>query len=127
MTEIADFAAIVILVAGGFALAVLSTKITARVPIPAPAIFLVAAALVSDVWPRVYGEVPIKTVERIAVVALIVILFNGGMDIGWRRFRASVGPILGLGVGGTFATAGIVAPLPPHSPRFGWEAAANGG
>src|SRR5687768_7248486 len=109
MTEITDFATIVLLVTGGFAVAVLSTKITARVPVPAPAIFLVAAALVSDLWPRLYGEVPIKTVERIAVVALIVILFNGGMDIGWRRFRAAAGPILSLGVIGTFATAGIVA------------------
>ena len=41
---------------------------------------------------------PILTVERIAVVALIVILFNGGMDIGWRRFRGALAPILSLGV-----------------------------
>src|ERR671923_968804 len=120
MTEIADFAAIVILVAGGFALAVLSTKITARVPIPAPAIFLLVAALVSDVWPRVYEEVPIRTVERIAVVALIVILFTGGMDIGWRRFRAAAGPILGLGVIGTFATAGMVAAFAHYALGFEW-------
>jgi potassium/hydrogen antiporter len=120
VTEITDFAAIVILVAGAFALAVLSTKITARVPIPAPAIFLLAAALVSDAWPRVYGEVPIKTVERIAVVALIVILFNGGMDIGWQRFRAAAGPILGLGVIGTFATAALVATFAHYALGFDW-------
>jgi potassium/hydrogen antiporter len=120
MTEITDFATIVLLVTGGFALAVLSTKITARVPVPAPAIFLVAAALVSDLWPRLYGEVPIETVERIAVVALIVILFNGGMDIGWRRFRAAAGPILSLGVFGTFATAGIVAAFAHYALGFEW-------
>jgi potassium/hydrogen antiporter len=120
MTEITDFATIVLLVTGGFAVAVLSTKITARVPVPAPAIFLVAAALVSDLWPRLYGEVPIKTVERIAVVALIVILFNGGMDIGWRRFRAAAGPILSLGVIGTFATAGIVAAFAHYALGFDW-------
>lgn len=120
MTEITDFATIVILVAGAFALAVLSTKVTARVPIPAPAIFLLAAAIVSDVWPRLYGEVPIETVERIAVVAMIVILFNGGMDIGWRRFRASAGPILALGVVGTFATAGLVAAFAHYALGFDW-------
>jgi len=53
----------------------------------------------------VYKAVPILTVERIAVVALVVILFNGGIDIGWGRFRAAAGPILSLGVLGTFATA----------------------
>ena len=90
---------------------------------PAPAIFLVAAALVSDIWPQVYEHVPILTVERIAVVALIVILFNGGMDIGWRRFRASAGPILSLGVLGTFATAGLVAVFAHYALGFDWTLA----
>jgi cell volume regulation protein A len=109
MTEIADFATIVLIVAGGCSLAILSTRITDHVPIPAPAIFLVAAALASDLWPSLYDEVPIRTVERIAVVALIVILFNGGMDIGWRRLRRSAGPVLSVGLLGTFATAALVA------------------
>jgi cell volume regulation protein A len=109
MTEIADFATIVLLVAGGCSLAILSTRITDYVPIPAPAIFLIAAAVTSDLWQDVYDELPIKTVERIAVVALIVILFNGGMDIGWQRLRRSAGPVLSVGLLGTFATAGLVA------------------
>jgi potassium/hydrogen antiporter len=50
---------------------------------------LVAAAAVSDIWPGIYAAVSIQTVERVAVIALIVILFNGGLDIGWRRFRGS--------------------------------------
>jgi cell volume regulation protein A len=88
--------------------------------VPAPAIFVLAAAVVSDVWPRVYEAVPIVTVERIAVVALIVILFNGGIDIGWRRFRASAAPILSVGLIGTFATAGIVAVVAHYALGFGW-------
>lgn len=120
MTEISDFAGIVLIVTAGFALAVLSTKLTERVPVPTPALFLLAAAAVSDIWPGVYERVPIRTVERIAVVALIVILFNGGIDIGWRRFRASVGPILSIGVLGTFATAGLVALLAHYVLGFEW-------
>jgi potassium/hydrogen antiporter len=120
MTEIIDFASLVLVVTTGFALAVLSTKLTERVPVPAPAMFLLAAAAVSDIWPRVYEAVPIRTVERIAVVALIVILFNGGIDIGWRRFRASVGPILSIGLLGTFATAGLVAVLAHYVLGFEW-------
>jgi cell volume regulation protein A len=120
MTEIADFAAIVLLAAGALALAIVSTTLTGRFPIPAPAIFLVAAAVVSDLWPRVYSEVPVLTVERIAVVALIVILFNGGMDIGWRRFRGSAGPILSLGVLGTFGTAAVIAAFAHVALGFDW-------
>ena len=120
MTEISDFAGIVLVVTAGFALAVLSTKLTERVPVPAPALFLLGAAAVSDIWPRVYESVPIRTVERIAVVALVVILFNGGIDIGWRRFRASAAPILSLGVLGTFGTAGLVAVVGHYALGFSW-------
>ena len=62
----------------GLGLGILSTRLTDVVPVPAPAMFLVAAALVSDIWPGIYEHVPIQTVERIAVVALIVILSERG-------------------------------------------------
>ena len=120
MTEITDFAEILALAAGAVALAVIATTLSGRLPIPAPAIFLVGAAVASDLWPRLYDLVPILTVERIAVVALIVILFNGGMDIGWRKFRASVGPISSLGIVGTFATAAVVAAFAHYVLDFGW-------
>src|SRR3954454_20494353 len=108
MPEIADFATLVLVIAGGVSLAVLSTRITDHVTIPAPTIFLIAAAVASDVWPSFYDDVAVKTVERIAVVALIVILFNGGMEIGWRRLRGSAAPVLSVGLLGTFATAGLI-------------------
>jgi potassium/hydrogen antiporter len=92
--------------------------LTARFPVPAPAVFLGTAALAADLWPRLH--LPILTVERIAVVALIVILFDGGMDIGRRRFRAAAGPIVSLGVLGTFATAGCVAVFVHAMLGFGW-------
>jgi cell volume regulation protein A len=123
MTEITDFAAILLVIGAGVALAVLSTRLTAWVPIPSPAIFLVVAAVVSDLFPSLYENVPVLTVERIAVVALIVILFNGGMDIGWRRFRGALAPILSLGVFGTFATAGIVAVFAHYVLGFEWMTA----
>jgi cell volume regulation protein A len=109
MPEIADFATLVLILAGGFTVAVVSTRLTERVPVPAPALFLAAAALASDLWPSLYDHVPVLTVERIAVVALVVILFNGGIDIGMRRLRASAAPVLSLGLAGTFLTAGAIA------------------
>jgi cell volume regulation protein A len=120
MTEISDFGTLVLIVTAGFALAALSTTLTGRVPVPPPVIFLVAAAAVSDIWSGVYEAVPIETVERVAVVALIVILFNGGLDIGWRRFRASAAPILSIGLLGTFATACLVAVAAHYALGFEW-------
>jgi potassium/hydrogen antiporter len=109
MSEISDFGQIVLIVAAGVSLALFGKAITRRLAIPAAALFLLAAAIASDLFPEVSEAVSFVTVERIGVVALIVILFDGGMDIGWRRFRASAVPILSLGVLGTFASAGLIA------------------
>src|SRR5215204_4753957 len=109
MTEISDFGLIVLIVAAGVSLALLGRAMTERLAVPSAALFLVAAAVVSDVFPGIRDAVSFVTVERIGVVALIVILFDGGLDIGWRHFRSAAVPILSLGVLGTFATAGLIA------------------
>ena len=49
MSEIANFGTIVLIVSAGFGLALLSSKLTERLPIPPPAVFLIAAAAVSDI------------------------------------------------------------------------------
>jgi len=77
------------------------------VRIPSSAVFLVAAALASDLIPALAPSV--HHVELVVTVALVVILFDGGAAIGWRRFRQSAAPIVMLGVPGTFATAGLIA------------------
>ena len=119
MAEISDFSAIILVVTVGFTLAVLSTKLTERVPVPVPAVLLLAAAAASELWPRL-NTLPIETVGRVGVVALIVILFNGGLDIGWRRFRASAVSILSIGLPGTFVTAGLVTLLGHYALGFSW-------
>ncbi|HKG11358.1 MAG TPA: cation:proton antiporter, partial [Gaiellaceae bacterium] len=108
MSEISDFGLILLILAGGFSLALMTIRVTDRLPVPAPALFLIGAAVVSDLFPNLQEDVPIRTVERIAVVALIVILFHGGMHIGLRRFRGAATPIVLLGTLGTFATAGVM-------------------
>ena len=109
MSEISDFGVIVLIVSVGVSLALFGHALTERLRIPAPALFLVAAAAATDLVPALGDAVSFVSVERIGVVALIVILFDGGLDIGWRRFRSSAAPILSLGVVGTFASAALIA------------------
>jgi cell volume regulation protein A len=123
MSEITDFALILLPVAGGLALAILSTRVSARLPIPAPGIFLLAAAVVAQLFPDVTELVSIQMVERIAVIALVVILLNGGMDIGWRRMRRSINPVVSLGVLGTFLTAALIAVVAHELLGFTWALA----
>jgi cell volume regulation protein A len=123
VTEITDFGLVIAAVSGVFALAVFSNKLTERLAVPAPAIFLLGAALVGRIFTRVGDELSIRDVERIAVVALIAILFDGGMRVGWRRFRGSLVPITTLGVIGTFATAGAMTLAARYFFGFDWTAA----
>jgi cell volume regulation protein A len=107
----------VLAIAGGVMVALLARTLSERFPIPAPALFLVAAAAAPVLVPDIH------TVERIAVVALIVILFDGGMTIGWRRFRRAAGPIATLGILGTLATAAVMAVLSHYLFDFNWTTA----
>ena len=108
MSDVEHFALIVLAVAVAITAAVLSNRISERIRMPAPAIFLLAAAVASDLIPAL-GQVSVTTVQRVVTVALAVILFDGGMHIGWRRFRQAAGPVIWVGVAGTFLTAGALA------------------
>jgi cell volume regulation protein A len=121
--ELTSFGTIVLVVAGGLLLALLATKLNERFPVPEPAVFLILAAVASDVFPELSERLSIVEVERIAVVALIIILFNGGTLVGWRRFRVAAVPIFTVGVFGTFATAGIVAVVAHYVLGFEWTTA----
>ena len=84
--------------------AVLSNRLSARLRIPAPAFFLICASVAAQLWPRV-TLLPFTTVTRVVSVALAIILFDGGMHIGWRRFRTAAAAIVWVGVAGTLVTA----------------------
>jgi cell volume regulation protein A len=108
MSDSETFGLILLVVGLAATVAVLSNRLSAVVRIPAPALFLVGAAVVSDIFPGL-SSLSITTVERIVTVALAVILLDGGMHIGRRRFAAVAGPVVWLGVAGTLVTAIAVA------------------
>ncbi len=110
MTDVEQFGLILLAVAGAFLLAIGSSRLSAWIRVPAPALFLIGAAIASDLVPRI-NHIPTQTVERLVTTALVVILFDGGMHIGWRRFRSQAGAVVWLGVAGTVATAGGIAVL----------------
>jgi potassium/hydrogen antiporter len=124
MTEITDFAVLLTVVAGGLLLAISSTQVTTRLRVPAPVVFLLAAAAISDVLPRLGDQVSIRGVERIGVVALIAILFDGGMQVGWRHMRPAIRPIGLLGIGATLISAVLGAVVVQIILPVSWTTAA---
>jgi len=120
MNEVHEFGTIVLLVAAGFALAVATSRLSERFSIPGPAIFLIAAAIASGLSDGIADALTVREVERIGVVALIVILFDGGARIGLSRLRVAAVPVVSLGVFGTFATAGLVTVAAHTLLDFSW-------
>jgi potassium/hydrogen antiporter len=108
MTSIAALALAILGVAVAVIAAVFSNRLSAITRVPAPALFLVIAAVAAKVFPSL-GSLPGSTDVNIVTIALVFILFDGGMHIGWRRFRASLAAVTWLGIVGTLATAAALA------------------
>jgi cell volume regulation protein A len=120
--DVQPFGLIVLVVAAVGLAAVLSNRLSARLQVPTPAFFLIGAAVAAQVVPAL-DEPPHRTVERLVTVALVVILFDGGMHIGWRRFRAAAFPITSTGVLGTFLTTAAIAVLAHYAFDLEWYVA----
>ncbi len=122
MAEVTRFGLAVGVVALALYVAVLSNRLSAWIRVPAPALFLVAAAAVAYVATPL-SALPVVIVQRVVTVALIIILFDGGMGLGWRRFRAGAVPIALLGVVGTVLTTAAIALFAGTLLGFPWRAA----
>ena len=120
MSEITDFGAIVLAVSAALFLALLCMRLADRASLPYAGLILVATALIAGLWTNLQSALSVEQVQRIAVVALVVILFDGGLHIGAARFRRSVRPIFALGILGTFLTAGVVALAARYLLGFSW-------
>ncbi len=119
MTDAGPFAVMVLLAAAVGLVVVLSNRLTERVKVPSPALVLVGAAVAVAVVPALH-EPPHLVVERVVTVALACILFDGGMQIGWSRFRSAAVPVSVTGVAGTFGTVAACALLAHTAFALDW-------
>jgi cell volume regulation protein A len=110
MNETAHYGLLVLLCGAVGLVCVFSTRVTARLKVPAPLLVLAGAAVAVQAVPQLH-PLSERSVERIVTVALVVILFEGGMHIGWNRLRSAAGPIVVIGVVGTFLTTAAAALL----------------
>jgi len=123
MGDMVDFGRVILFVSGALLLAIGVRMVAGRLAVPAAGLLLVAAAAASDLSDRLDGVLTFEDVQRIVTLALVVILFEGGSNIGLRRFRRSAGPIVALGVLGTFGTAALVAVAAHYALGFSWTVA----
>ncbi|MHC3474861.1 cation:proton antiporter domain-containing protein [Streptomyces sp. 7R007] len=112
----------VLIIGSVMAAALVFHPVSERTRIPAPAFFLLAAALASDLVPGL-REVPTEAVQRLVTVALIFVLLDGGASLGWRRLRPSLAAASWMGLAGTVVVAGATGALAHVLLGFSWHPA----
>ena len=124
MDDILDFGRIILVVAGALSIAIFVRVFASRIGLPTAALLLIVAAVASEISDRLAGLLTFQDVQRVATLALIAILFDGGTSIGLKKFRTAAVPITILGVVGTFATAPLVAVAAHYLLGFDWTVVA---
>jgi cell volume regulation protein A len=119
VNESRHFALIVLVCAAVLLVTVFANLITERLRVPVPLIVLAGAAVTVQVVPAVHAPSE-HVVEQILTVALICILFDGGMHIGVRRLRPVIGAVAIIGILGTFFTAAAGAGMLHWCFGLGW-------
>ncbi len=114
MEDLVTFGHVILVAAAALVAAIGVRVIAGKLALPTAALLLVVAAVSAELVEPLHSAISFRDVQRIATVALLIILFEGGAKIGMRRFRESAVPIVVLGIVGTFGTAALVT-LACHS------------
>ncbi len=120
MSGTTQFGVVILAIGAAGVVAVLSNRLSTRLRVPAPAFFLICASIVAQLWPNAAALRP-AVVEHVVTVALAIILFDGGMHIGWRRFRTAATAIVWVGVAGTLVTAAGTALAARYVAGLDWR------
>jgi potassium/hydrogen antiporter len=122
--QVQEFGAGIAIVSGAVLAALAFRRVAERTGIPAPAVFLVVSAAASTAVTPIRTALTPTDVSWIASGALMVILFDGGVSLGWRRVRRVLAPVAALGIGATLAAAGVMAVAAHAVLGFAWTPAA---
>ena len=85
MDDILDFGRIILVVAGALSIAIFVRVFASRIGLPTAALLLTVAAVASELSDRLAGLLTFEDVQRVATLALIAILFDGGTSIGLKQ------------------------------------------
>ncbi len=118
------FGIVVAVVGGGVLCALAFRRAAERVRVPSPVVFLVVAAVASDLIDPLRSALSPREVGWIGSAALLVILFDGGVSLGWHRVRPVLGVVATLGVCATGVAAAVMVLAAHWAVGLSWTASA---
>ncbi|WP_285890793.1 potassium/proton antiporter [Mesobacillus maritimus] len=95
---------------------VLTTTFSSRLGVPSLVLFMIVGMLMGSF---IYFD-NAKVAQMIGVLALVIILFEGGIQTNWSSLRPVIIPSLSLATFGVLITSGIVAVAAKFILEFGW-------
>ncbi|WP_246861302.1 potassium/proton antiporter [Bacillus sp. REN3] len=106
-----------------FIAGVLTTRFSSRLGVPSLILFiLVGMVMGSDILGFIYFD-NAALAQLIGVVALVIILFEGGLQTDWKDVRPVMVPSLSLATAGVLITSGIVAVAAKTIVGLDWQEA----
>lgn len=112
--------AFVFLAATFLIVGVLTTKFSSRLGVPALVLFIAVGMIMgSDVIGIIYFD-NAQLAQMIGILAMIIILFEGGLQTNWKTVRPVIAPALSLATFGVLLTSGIVAVAAKFILGIGW-------
>ncbi len=114
----------VLLVSGGLLVAgVIATKLASRIGVPALVLFILVGMLLgSDISGLVYFD-DAWLAQLVGTVALVIILFEGGLHTKWRQLRQVVWPALSLATIGVAVTVLVTGAIARFALKLDWPLA----
>lgn len=101
-------------------LGVITTKFSSRLGVPALVLFIIIGMLMgSDALGFIYFDDP-NIAQLIGVLALVIILFEGGLQTEWKTVKKVAYPSLSLATIGVLVTTAIVAVCAKFILNIGW-------
>ena len=100
--------------------AILSTRATQRLGLPALVLFVVIGMLAGSSGPGGIRFSDYRLSLEVGLVALAIILFSGGLDTRMRLFRASLAPALSLSTVGVVVTTLVLGGAAWLLTPLGW-------
>jgi potassium/hydrogen antiporter len=88
--------------------AIVASRVSSRFGIPVLLVFLGVGMLAGSDGPGAIEFTDVRTAQLIGVVALVLILFSGGLSTSWEHVRPAIGYAVALSTLGVVVTAVIV-------------------
>ena len=112
---------VIVLLVGIFLLSgVLMTKLSARAGVPALILFMILGMVLGSDISGIIHFTNAKMAQMVGVFALIIILFEGGLQTQWKHVRPVLGGSAVLATVGVLITTSVVAIAAYYVLNIGW-------